>query len=559
MHTIGKKLWMGFSILLVLLVIVSTLSIFSLHNVTNKYEDVINDDLKKVELADDIQEIQKDMGTALLEYIMFGRDEAIAKFEELELTRQDYTEQLAALATDEDSTKLLIQLNETNAQLFESNSMVMKLKKSGEDFSQYSSGSSKINVEVLAIIDEIITIQNTHAAEIITEVEQFKKSIIQFVILILIISVTIGLFIAYFISRGISKPVKLITDGLEEVSKGNLQIAPISVNNKDEIGEMAKTFNIMLSDLKNIVQSTHDTSVHLAANAEQLSSSTYESLTTNQRVTKLSEQQTMLSTEQQHYVQETVQAIATLENRIDEITKNSNDMYESTTQMKHLIELGSNANENVTVQMDAIYETFNESTIMMKTMAEHSDEIQQVTALITAIADQTNLLALNAAIEAARAGEAGKGFAVVADEVRHLAEQAKQSASNIAATVHLIQSASKKASSALQIGHDKVQDGLQRTIESKQAFVEIEESVAHLLAQVQSIASVSVQAHDETVTVTSNTEKVERLAHQVVSSANDTNASTEEQLAITEEISSSAQNLASLAETLQSKINHFKL
>ena len=127
---------------------------------------------------------------------------------------------------------------------------------------------------------------------------------------------------------------------------------------------------------------------------------------------------------------------------VGQISVSNEEMLHATDGVRNLVTKGSAVVLNVATQMDTIHTTFKETTEIMNNMAKHSDEIQNITSMITDISEQTNLLALNAAIEAARAGEYGKGFAVVAEEVRKLAEQSKNSASEIDSMVQVIQSAS---------------------------------------------------------------------------------------------------------------------
>ena len=215
--------------------------------------------------------------------------------------------------------------------------------------------------------------------------------------------------------------------------------------------------------------------------------------------------------------------------------------------------------ENVVNQMETIHETFTETTHMMRTMEQHSNSIQNITGLITDIADQTNLLALNAAIEAARAGEHGKGFAVVAEEVRKLAEQSKNSATEIGNMVQQIQQTSSNATKTIVEGGSKVDEGMEKTSESLHVFQNIETGIGEVVFRVESVSAAVEEIQAMTGSVTDSVKHVQELATQTAGTASDTSAATEEQLAATEEISHNTQALSDLAEQLQREVNHFKL
>ena len=209
--------------------------------------------------------------------------------------------------------------------------------------------------------------------------------------------------------------------------------------------------------------------------------------------------------------------------------------------------------------MQTIHTTFKDTTQMMNTMSQHSSSIQSITGIITDIADQTNLLALNAAIEAARAGEHGKGFAVVAEEVRKLAEQSKNSATEIGGMVQQIQQTSSTATKTIVDGGTMVDEGMEKTSESLRVFGDIENGIGEVVYRVESVSAAIEEIQAMTGSVTESMRSVQDLAAITADSASDTSAATEEQLAATEEISSNAYSLSELAEQLQREVSHFKL
>lgn len=557
--TISKKLWFGFSAVLLLLVLISVLSILASSVITDKYQSLLDNNVKKVELVGEIEVIQKDMATAVLEFVMFGKEDALGKFDEEIENGSAAAKNLIESVKDEKSLKLLEDLRTKTVALFESNDKIISSKKSNQPFEQYASQSTVLNEEVLAILAELKEIQIADMEQTRAELDQYQATSNNFVIMITILSIVIALLLSYFISKSISKPIQKVTAGLEEIANGNLLVEPIKIKNKDEVGVMATTFNKMSSDLQRIVSSVRDSSMQLAANAEELSASSEESLASSQMVAKSAEGQMAASEEQVKHLESSVNSMVELQQGVGQISQSNEEMLQATDGVKNLVTKGSSVVTDVATQMDTIHTTFNETTEIMKNMAKHSDEIQSITALITDISEQTNLLALNAAIEAARAGEYGKGFAVVAEEVRKLAEQSKNSASEIESMVQLIQSASGDALKAITTGGGKVEEGLSKTTESLNVFNEIESGVGEVVFKVESVSAAIEQIQAMAESVTESAQQVQTLATNAADGASDTSAATEEQLAANEEISSSAQSLANLAEKLQSEVSHFKL
>ena len=557
--TISKKMWFGFSAVLLLLVITSITTQIGTAKLTDRYKDLLDEDVAKIDLVEEITVIQKDMATAILEFVMFGKREAVDKFDAEIENGSVAARALIEKATDAESMALMKELQTETVKLFENNNKIIELKTANQPFEQYAANSSAINAEVLDILAELQQVQEGNLADTRADLEKFEANTSKLLIILTIAAIIIGILISYFIGKSISKPIQRVTNGLEEISKGNLAVEPIIIKNRDEVGIMAKTFNKMSSDLQQIVSSVRDSSMQLAANAEELSASSEESLASSQMVAKSAEEQMVASEQQVKHMESSMNSMAGLKQGVSEIASSNDEMLQATDGVQTLVTKGSSVVSEVADQMETIHTTFTETTEIMKNMAKHSDEIQNITSLITDISEQTNLLALNAAIEAARAGEYGKGFAVVAEEVRKLAEQSKNSASEIESMVQLIQSASGSAVKAITTGGDKVEQGLAKTTESLHVFQEIETSVVDVVNKVELVTSAIGQIQEMANSVTDSAQQVQTIATHAADSASDTSAATEQQLAANEEISSNAQSLADLAERLQNEVSHFKL
>lgn len=557
--TISRKMWFGFCAVLVLLVITSILTQSGTTKLTDRYKDLLDDDITKINLVEEIIVIQKDMSTAVLEFVMFGKRDAVDKFDAEIEKGMTAARALIEKSTDAESVKLMKDLQTETEKLFENNNKIIELKTANKPFEEYAEKSSELNEGVLSILAEIKKIQEDNMADTRAELEDYEDKTTIALSIITVLAIVVGILISYFIGRSISKPIQKVTAGLEEIAKGNLAIEPIIIKNRDEVGVMATTFNKMSNDLQQIVSSVRDSSMQLAANAEELSASSEESLASSQMVAKSAEEQMIASEQQVNHMESSMSSMGALQQGVSEIAYSNDEMLQATDGVKILVTKGSSVVSEVADQMETIHTTFTETTEIMKNMAKHSDEIQNITSLITDISEQTNLLALNAAIEAARAGEYGKGFAVVAEEVRKLAEQSKNSASEIESMVQLIHTASGSAVKAITTGGDKVEQGLAKTTESLNVFNEIETSVGVVVQKVELVSTAIGQIQEMANSVTESAGKVQTLATQAADGASDTSAATEQQLAANEEISSNAQSLADLAEKLQNEVSHFKL
>ncbi|WP_421101480.1 methyl-accepting chemotaxis protein [Sporosarcina psychrophila] len=559
--TVAKKLWMGFATILTLLVIVGGLSLWSTIRIGSDYTFLLDDRVKKVELVDEFilkhNQIQDDVRGFMLfkdDKHLESRTENINRFNEL------YQELTVLLQTGKHKA-LLEDLEVARTKYLNLQDEIVLNVQEGKDRKATELGRASANVGALVLENAVIIKADQFQEQKKTraELESFMMGTIIFVIGIIIFATLLGIVISTFISRGIARPVRVVTDGLNEIASGNLTIDLLKVKNKDEIGDMAAAFNKMGTDVANMVRKINLSATQLAVQSEELSASSEESLASSEMVAKTAENQLMGSEKQQRIIEQSSSSMEELSLGVAEIASNNEEMLQSTETVSKLVTTGSSVVGEVSVQMTTIHTTIQESSVIMEEMAQHSNEIQKITTLITSIAEQTNLLALNAAIEAARAGEYGKGFAVVAEEVRKLAEQSKTSATEIGTMVSMIQNASKRAVTSINAGSERVDIGIAATEQSRLVFEEIQNAVGDVATKVETVSAAieEIQAMAEEVSYGAG--EIAQLSGEAAASAGDTSAATEEQLAVNEEISSSAQALAKLAEDLQMEMKHFRV
>jgi len=559
--TVAKKLWLGFATILTLLVIVGGLSLLATIRIDSDYTFLLDDRVKKVELVDEFilkhNQIQDDVRG----YMLFNDDKYLESRMDNVNRFNELFQELSVLLQTEKHMALLDDLEVARTKYLNLQDEIVLNVQEGKDRKATELGRASANVGALVLENaEIIKMdqfedQNKTRAEL----ESFMGWTIIFVIGIIIFATVLGIVISTFISRGISRPVRVVTDGLNEIASGNLTIDLLKVKNKDEIGDMAAAFNKMGTDVANMVRKINLSAAQLAVQSEELSASSEESLASSEMVAKTAENQLMGSEKQQRIIEQSSSSMEELSLGVAEIASNNEEMLQSTEAVSKLVTTGSSVVGEVSVQMSTIHTTIQESSVIMGEMAQHSDEIQKITSLITSIAEQTNLLALNAAIEAARAGEYGKGFAVVAEEVRKLAEQSKTSAKEIGTMVSMIQNASKRAVTSINAGSERVDIGIAATEQSRLVFEEIQSAVGDVATKVETVSAAIEEIQAMADEVSYGAGEIAQLSGEAATSAGDTSAATEEQLAVNEEISTSAQALAKLAEDLQMEMQHFRV
>ncbi|QTD41261.1 methyl-accepting chemotaxis protein [Sporosarcina sp. Te-1] len=559
--SVSKKMWAGFLGLVLLLIVSGVLNYLTIPDIKQRYTYLIDDRLENVITLEQLATNQNEISNDLRGYLLYKQVNYLKDRRELLGNFNMSIERLAANFDDETAQALLQEIKVAAANYEELTAGAISAFHNGDNDEALRQAGKAEPYQSL-ISEKAKELINYQREQVETTQKQLDKrlQVTGFFILGVIVAATvISIVIATVISRSITRPVRKVTTSLKQLASGDFSMEPLRIKNRDEIGEMADAFNEMAADLRAIIGSTRQTAHELAAQAEELSASSEENLAASEMVAEIAEKNLISSDMQTNLVTESVSAMSEMTEGINQITNHNDAMLTSSEQVTLLVEDGSALMKEVTDQMSTISLSIQESAHVISQLAEHSENIRQVTHLITDIAEQTNLLALNAAIEAARAGEHGKGFAVVADEVRNLAEQSKQSATNIGRMIETIINNVALAVGSTEAGTEKIQEGLGITVRTSRVFIEIEGAVTEVKEKVQSVSAAILQIQQMTEQVQEGAAKVQELAAQSAAEAQSTSAATEEQLASNEEISSSAQSLSEAAEKLQSEMARFTI
>lgn len=391
-----------------------------------------------------------------------------------------------------------------------------------------------------------------------SEVVQAAKVIWDYTLLTIAIALLIGSVLVYFIIRSIINPLRTLMESAEQISQGNLtQTIPVRTN--DELGQLGKSFNHMVSSLRSVIGGVNHTVHQLAASSEELTASAEQTSRATEQITAAIEQVASGAENQTVGAEESSRSMEEIATGIQRIAENSALATESAIETSKQAEEGGKLVEKTVSQIHSIHQSVSQTDEVIKKLFNRSQEVEKILKVISDIAGQTNLLALNAAIEAARAGEQGRGFAVVADEVRKLAEQASQSSSQIAELIQEIQMDTNRSVEAMSFVKQEVNAGLSAVEDTDQSFARILDSMKEITVQIQEVSATAQQMSAGTQQVTASVGAMAQVSRETSASTQHVAASAEEQLASMEEITSSAASLSTMAEELQTMIGKFKI
>jgi methyl-accepting chemotaxis protein len=322
----------------------------------------------------------------------------------------------------------------------------------------------------------------------------------------------------------------MLVAGLNQGAEGDLS-ARINTTSRDEVGQTSSAFNIFMEELQSVMQQVVTTAEHVASASEEISASATQSANGSEA-----------QKDQVHQVATAMQEMAAT---VHEVSENCNKAAESAHETAQTARRGGTIVEDTLAHMRSIAGSVRETAQKVQELGSRSDQIGKIVGVIDDIADQTNLLALNAAIEAARAGEQGRGFAVVADEVRKLAERTTKATKEIAEMIQSVQADTRGAVDKMQSGTQQVEKGVEVTAKAGESLKQIIGQAEHVGEMVTHIATAANEQSSTTETVNANMDQINKLVAESAEGA--------------QQSAQACEQLSSLALELQNLVSRFKL
>ena len=391
-------------------------------------------------------------------------------------------------------------------------------------------------------------------AEVMGKLQTFMLSAgVSFIIILLI---SIG--IAFLFAGYLAKPIQILSGFANRIAKGDLTVERIDINSKDEIGSLAKAFELMTNNLRILLRQIAQTAEQLAASSQQLTANSEQSAQAAGQVASLIVDVANDAAGQKMSTNKVSKIMKNMNGGIQNVVGQTNAVTDAIKETASSAMEGEKVVKDAICQMQSIEEAVTDSAQVVEILGERSKEIGDIVGAISEIAGQTNLLALNAAIEAARAGEQGRGFAVVADEVRKLAEQSHSAARRIADLISEIQLEIDKAVLTMNKGTKEAKLGTEVINNAEEKFNAIFQLVNAVTTQVRDIKVEIESMAQNSETIVSEVCDVDDASKNMAGKTQEISAAIEEQSAASEELACSSKSLAMMAEELQEAVHKFK-
>ncbi|MBD3380876.1 MAG: HAMP domain-containing protein [candidate division Zixibacteria bacterium] len=444
--------------------------------------------------------------------------------------------------------------------------LVKKQEKANQIYEQKTEPSVGQTQAIMADVKDHFSNQSQESAQ---SLHAAISKTVTMMIVISLVAIVIGIGAAYFITRGISKPVSEISQIADDIAVGNVDHT-IELNSKDEIGLLAQSFRKLIDYMKELSAAAqsiaeNDLTVSVTPKSENdvlgnsfatminnltemvtvLNDNASQLVSAASEVASSSEQMSRGAQDQTSQVSQISTAIEEMSATIVESSKNAGEASDASRTAADTATSGGRLVSDTIEGMQRIDQVVRESSGSIGQLAKSADQIGEIIGVIDDIADQTNLLALNAAIEAARAGEQGRGFAVVADEVRKLAERTGKATGEITEMIKGIQEETSGAVNAMESGMNEVGQGRDLADKAGNSLTEIVNMSQQVMDMIQQIATASEEQSAAAEQISKNIEAVSAITRETASGA--------------EQSASAAEQLNRQAEDLKSMVAKFKV
>lgn len=555
--TVERKLQMAFGIVLAFLLMITAIAMYFLTN-NNKTLAEIKDNTELIHLYQDISFQTVRANAAIRGYILYGKEEMLNNHHEIRNTLHTSINRLQEIgARNQDFEQFLQQLDDWEKAI---DGQIIPLYKRGEIEQAQQVALPILGEGSLKLVVFGKTMATAQQEDMLAHIEATKekgeRSGIEIMILAAI-SLLISIIIATAFGRRVAKNIQLTVREMDTFSEGNLH-AHLQFKTKDEFAHLAESFNSMSDKLRQMMKQVGNSSEQVAATSEQLTASSLEVTQATEVVTESIQDIAQGIDEQDTLTGDVRNLSAHILKKMNDISTSIQNVNDATVETKNMASLGRSSVHDATVQMDEISANTSELNTRVEDLDDNSAAIVAAVNVIKSIATQTNLLAINASIEAARSGEHGKGFAVVAEEVRKLADESNLAAVEIEKVVAQITDSTRIIEEDMVNSNDSVHVGRDKVNVARDNFIQIDDAITDVQAQTELVTAAIRTIHQDIEKLVQEIDYIGEVSMKSSRHVQSVAASSEEQNAAMEEVAAASTHLAKMAIDLQESIQTFK-
>ncbi|WP_079475666.1 methyl-accepting chemotaxis protein [Marinococcus halophilus] len=557
--SLRAKILTGFLVLILLVTALGVYNFYANSRANAETKDIVEKQLPLL-IADEKLAFNMAQRVALSRgYVLFGDEEFKSSF-------MEYTEESAAL---EEET--LADFDSAELETLTEKSIEWEQIITSEVFPAYEAGNEEeakqiLNTTAKPLAREIMTGFEDLAGKregLITaageDVLESGRNLMTTGTIISLLVILAGTAISFFMARTISAPIKTVMHRMQAIAEGDLSQEPMQTTSRDETGKLVHAANQMNNNMTRLLTQIKKMSTDVSDQSQNLTHSANEVKAGSQQVAVTMEELASGAESQATSASSIASLMSDFTENVSDAHTKGEDVRSSSTHILSITNEGRQLMDTSVHQMEKIDAIVKNAAVKVEGLDKQSQEISKLVSVINDIANQTNLLALNAAIEAARAGEQGRGFAVVADEVRKLAEQVSASITDITGIVEGIQNESSSVAASLQAEYKEVELGTSQIQTTGETFNTINTAIQAMAENLQSVTQNLAAISSSSQEINASIEEIASVSEESAAGVEQTAASVQQTSSSMEEVSANSENLNDLALQLNAEVDKFKL
>jgi len=554
-----RRLLRSFGILMLLTCLMAVINFGVIKNLTNHTESIMKEDVEGLIQNEKMRYNIAERISLINQFLLYGDRDIRQKYEELAKQSSEIQKQLLKLNSSQQMKDLVAKCHQWELLVRHEVLFDYDMGKKNDALKQMKESVQPLGETIIQEFEKVTSDRQNDVIKSGNNMIQLSNLSIIIILAVLASILLIGFIMSFKMARSITNPLIKIAGQMEQISKGNLILEPLSIKSKDEIGELMEAVNEMGNQLRKIVQDIHHASDTMSKQSSDLLSSSKELKEGSNQIAATMQELSAGAESQANSASELSEAMGMYMDKIYQIHRNGKEMFDKSREVLELTDNGSKLMNQSKKLFDYMFTGMQSNMKKIKKLDERSKQISKLVEVIQSIADQTNLLALNAAIEAARAGEHGKGFAVVADEVRKLAEQVSSSVVDIQKIVEEVHSETNKVTKSFELGFQQVESGMDSMNETSAAFQQIKETIKEISERINNAQNDLTDMLSTSESINDSISNIASISEEAAAGIEQTSASAATANESAATIASHAESMSNLAGDLQSLVKRFQV